>query len=131
MITAKLSEILKSVYVRNNMGDCLFCKIVAGQLPSEKVFEDDDFLALKDIHPKAPTHVLVVPKKHIPSLADVSAEDEIMLGRLMHRVALVARDLGVADKGYKVVLNVREHGGQIVPHIHVHILGGERIKGLV
>lgn len=107
------------------MRDCLFCKIVAGEIPSDRVYEDDEFLAFKDIHPKAATHVLIIPKKHIPSLADVTPEDEAMLGRLFHRVAFLARQLGVAEKGYKVVVNVREHGGQIVPHIHVHILGGE------
>lgn len=110
------------------MEDCLFCKIVRSEIPSEQVYQDQDFLAFKDIHPKAPVHILVIPKKHIPSLADIQDGDEPMLGKLFHRVARVAEEVGVAEKGYKVLVNVREHGGQIIPHIHVHIIGGKKLN---
>ncbi|OGY79282.1 MAG: histidine triad nucleotide-binding protein [Candidatus Kerfeldbacteria bacterium RIFCSPHIGHO2_02_FULL_42_14] len=109
------------------MTDCLFCKIVNNQIPAEKTFEDKNFLAFKDIHPKAPTHILVIPKKHITSLADMHPGDAPLIGQLMHRVALIAEQVGIAEKGYKVVLNIREHGGQVIPHIHVHLLGGKAL----
>lgn len=110
------------------MPDCFFCKIIRGEIPSEKIFDDENFLAFKDIHPKAPTHLLVIPKKHIASLADIQAEDAPLIGQLMHRVALIGEQLGIAEKGYKVVMNIREHGGQVIPHIHVHLLGGKALR---
>lgn len=111
------------------MSECVFCKIIDGGIPSEKVWEDEVALAFKDIHPKALVHVLVVPKKHIGSLNQATEEDEELLGRLLKRVIVVADHLGLSS-GYRVVINVGEHGGQIVEHLHVHILGGEKIKGL-
>ncbi|HKJ83190.1 MAG TPA: histidine triad nucleotide-binding protein [Mariprofundaceae bacterium] len=108
------------------MTNCLFCKIVDGEIPSTKVYEDDDFLAFEDIHPKAPVHVLVIPKRHVPTLDDVGAGDVELLGRLMDRVRHVAKALDLAA-GYRVVINVREEGGQEVFHLHVHILGGKRM----
>ncbi|MDQ6988506.1 MAG: histidine triad nucleotide-binding protein [Mariprofundaceae bacterium] len=107
------------------MSDCLFCKIIQGDIPSDKVYEDDDVFAFKDIHPKAPTHVLVIPKVHVPTLADMS--DEAALGRLMHRVNHVANTVLQLEAGYRVVLNVREGGGQEVFHVHAHILGGKKL----
>jgi len=109
-----------------DMTNCLFCKIVDGEIPSTKVYEDDDFLAFEDIHPKAPVHVLVIPKRHVPTLDDVGAGDVELLGRLMDRVRHVAKALDLAA-GYRVVINVREEGGQEVFHLHVHILGGKRM----
>jgi histidine triad (HIT) family protein len=109
----------------DDMSDCLFCKIAAGDLPCNKIDEDDDFLAFHDIHPKAPVHALVIPKAHVDTLAD--ADDPAMLGRLMDRVRRVAEILGVADAGYRVVINVRDGGGQEIYHLHAHILGGKRL----
>jgi len=106
------------------MSDCLFCKIIGGSIPCSKVYEDEDVLAFKDIHPKAPTHVLVVPKEHYDTLADV--DDPFLLGLLMERVRQIADKLGLAA-GYRVVINVREGGGQEVFHLHVHILGGKKL----
>jgi len=109
------------------MSDCLFCKIAAGDIPSNKVYEDDDFFAFHDIHPKAPTHVLVIPKFHLATLADATEEDAAFLGQMMDRVRHIADELLKLDAGYRVIINVREGGGQVVFHIHVHILGGKRL----
>lgn len=108
------------------MSDCLFCKIAAGGIPCKKVYEDEDFLAFHDIHPKAPTHVLVIPKFHLSTLADAGEQDTALLGLMMDRVRHVADELGLAA-GYRVVINVREAGGQEVFHLHVHIMGGKKL----
>jgi len=107
------------------MSDCLFCKIIDGSIPSDKVYEDDDIFAFHDIHPKAPTHVLVIPKIHIPTLADVENPD--LLGTLMSKVNHIANDVLKLEAGYRIVINVREGGGQEVFHLHVHILGGKKL----
>lgn len=107
------------------MSDCLFCKIVEGTIPASKVYEDEDVFAFKDIHPKAPTHVLVIPKEHYATLAD--AEDPFVLGLLMERVTHIADEVLNLAAGYRVVINVREGGGQEVFHLHVHILGGKKL----
>jgi len=107
------------------MSDCLFCKIIKGTIPSDKVYEDGTIYAFKDIHPKAPVHVLVIPKTHIPTLAD--AKDPTMLGELMTKVNHVANDVLNLEAGYRVVINVREGGGQEVFHLHAHILGGKKL----
>ncbi len=107
------------------MSDCLFCKIIAGEIPSAKVFEDDDVFAFNDIHPKAPTHVLVIPRNHIATLAD--CDDSALLGILMDRVRIIADDVLNLAAGYRVVINVREGGGQEVFHLHAHILGGKKL----
>ena len=107
------------------MSDCLFCKIIEGSIPCTKVYEDDEVLAFKDIHPKAPTHVLVVPKEHHETLADV--DDPFLLGLLMDRVRDIADEVLNLAAGYRVIINVREGGGQEVFHLHVHILGGKKL----
>ena len=107
------------------MTNCIFCRIIEGTIPSTKVFEDDDVLAFHDVHPKAPVHVLVIPKQHIPTLAD--AKDPDMLATLMTRVNHIANEVLQLNAGYRVVINVREGGGQEVFHLHVHILGGKKL----
>jgi len=107
------------------MDDCLFCNIATGEIPSGKVYEDGDVLAFRDIHPKAPIHVLVIPKTHIATLADCN--DPAMLGMLMDRVRTIADDVLQLEAGYRVIINVREGGGQEVFHLHVHILGGKKL----
>ena len=107
------------------MHDCLFCKIAAGDIPSGKVYEDDDVFAFNDIHPKAPVHVLVIPKQHVATLTD--AKDPALLGMLMDRVRKIADEVLNLAAGYRIVINVREGGGQEVFHLHVHILGGKRL----
>jgi len=108
-----------------SMSDCLFCKIIAGAIPCNKVFEDDDVLAFHDIHPKAPTHVLVIPKQHIATLAD--CDDPALLGLLMQQLTHIADDILHLEAGYRVIINVREGGGQEVFHLHAHILGGKKL----
>ncbi|HSI88989.1 MAG TPA: histidine triad nucleotide-binding protein [Pyrinomonadaceae bacterium] len=104
--------------------DCLFCKIVAGDIPSEKIAEDDRSIAFNDISPQAPTHVLVVPKQHIESLDKASKKDRELLGHLLIKAAEIAREKGFAEDGYRVVINTNADGGQTVFHLHVHLLGG-------
>lgn len=104
---------------------CLFCRISEKSLPAEIVYEGDDVIAFKDIHPKAPTHILIVPRKHIMSLADAVGDDAEVLGQLLLTAAKLAEELNIANAGYRVIINTREHGGQEVAHLHVHLLGGE------
>jgi histidine triad (HIT) family protein len=105
------------------MSDCIFCKIAAGQLPSSKVYEDDDVVAFHDIHPFARVHVLIVPKLHIATLADCTSEHEQLLGRMLLLAPRLAKDLGL-DTGFKTLINTGRGGGQEVFHIHVHVFGG-------
>lgn len=106
--------------------DCLFCKIIKRDVPSEIVFEDDHVLAFRDIDPKAPTHVLIIPKKHISTLNDIEEEDLSVVGRLHYTAARLAREEGFAEDGYRVVMNCNDLGGQTVYHIHMHLMGGRR-----
>ena len=106
------------------MSGCLFCKIVAGDIPAKKVHEDDHTVAFRDIDPKAPTHVLVIPKRHVPAFAALTAADGPLLGHMAEAVNAVARMDGVADSGYRVVCNNGAHAGQSVDHLHWHVLGG-------
>ncbi len=111
------------------MNDCLFCRIIAGEIPSAKVFEDELCYAFKDINPQAKVHVLVIPKKHISSLNSASPADQALLGALMLRVKDIAETLNIAKSGYRVVTNIGGHACQSVEHLHLHLLGGEQLKG--
>jgi histidine triad (HIT) family protein len=102
---------------------CLFCKIVAGEIPSKKVFEDDLTYAFRDINPQAPTHILVVPRKHIASLAESEAADQALIGYLHWVAARIAASEGLS-KGFRTVINTGADGGQTVDHLHLHLLGG-------
>ncbi|HTX40657.1 MAG TPA: histidine triad nucleotide-binding protein [Acidobacteriaceae bacterium] len=106
--------------------DCIFCKIVAGEIPSKKVHEDDGVFAFHDIDPKAPTHILVIPKKHVASLAHAEAGDEAILGRLLATTARIAQGQGLGQ-GYRVVISTGPQGGQTVDHLHLHLLGGRQM----
>jgi histidine triad (HIT) family protein len=108
------------------MSDCLFCRIAAGEIPAKVVAQDDRFVAFHDIAPQAPTHILVIPRKHVGSLDD--ADDAAMLGDLLAFVRQIARDAGVAEAGYRTVFNTHANAGQAVPHLHAHILGGRRMS---
>ena len=105
--------------------NCIFCKIVAGQIPARKVHEDDELLAFHDIHPWAPVHILIVPKLHLVSMVDVSAEHEGLLGRMMVLSSRLMKDLGVGN-GYRHVINTGRDGSQEVLHLHMHVMGGPR-----
>ena len=104
--------------------DCIFCKIVAGDIPSTSVAEDDTVLAIRDIAPRAPTHVLLLPREHIRSAAELTDADAALLGRLFAMSAEIARSEGIADGGYRVVTNIGTWGGQSVDHLHFHLMGG-------
>lgn len=106
---------------------CLFCKIVAGQLPADRVHEDDQIVAFKDIHPQAPFHCLVIPKMHVATLNDFDAEQAELIGRLLLTAKRLAADHGLP--GYRVAMNVNREGGQVVFHAHLHVLGGRPLKG--
>lgn len=107
------------------MADCIFCKIAAGEIPAQTVYEDDSVIAFKDLSPKAPIHVLIVPKKHIQSVAHFAAEDKELAAHIfVDVVPKLATELGVADGGFRLVMNTGDDGGQTVPHLHVHLLGG-------
>lgn len=108
------------------MSDCLFCRILRGEIPARKVFEDEHTYAFEDINPQAPTHVLVIPKRHIRGLKEAAAEDTELLGRLQLTAAKIARDRGIED-GYRTVLNVGPRSGQSVFHLHVHLIGGRNM----
>ncbi len=105
------------------MSDCIFCKIVDGKIPCQKVFEDEDLLAFKDLHPQRPVHVLVIPKKHITSLATATAEDALVLGKMLVKANEIAVEQGSPD-GFRVIINTGRVGNQEVPHLHMHIVGG-------
>jgi len=104
--------------------NCLFCKIVDGEIPAEFVHQDDSCVVIRDINPQAPTHVLVIPRDHVESLDDASQKDEALLGHLLRVGARVANDLGHADSGYRTVINTGAGAGQSVLHLHVHVLAG-------
>jgi histidine triad (HIT) family protein len=105
------------------VADCIFCKIVNREIPSSVVYEDDDFLAFRDINPVAPTHVLLIPKKHYSSVLDVAEDDAGLMGRMIALIPRIARQLGI-DEGFRVVINTGAKGGQTVYHLHLHLLGG-------
>lgn len=107
------------------MSDCLFCKMAAGEIKPSIVFEDDEILAFNDIAPQAPIHILIIPKKHIATLND--ADDALLLGKLMQTAAQLAKKLGVAESGYRTVINCNAQGGQAVYHLHVHLLAGRQM----
>ncbi len=106
------------------MDDCLFCKIIKGEIPSKKVYEDDEFFAFRDINPQAPVHFLIVPKKHITTVMDMSPEDAALVGRMLYRAQLLAKEEGLTEKGARFVFNCKADAGQTVWHIHLHVLGG-------
>ncbi|GAA5344547.1 histidine triad (HIT) family protein [Planifilum fimeticola] len=109
------------------MADCIFCGIVEGSVPSDKVYEDDSVLAFRDINPAAPVHVLIIPKKHVPSLLDAEEEPELM-GKVIAAASKVAKELGLAENGFRLVNNCGKHGLQTVYHIHFHLIGGRQLS---
>lgn len=107
--------------------DCLFCKIIAGDIPSNKVYSDDEVYAFHDISPAAPVHILVIPKNHIPAVIEAGSQNEGLLGRLILRANEIAKQQGLADDGFRYVINSGNYGGQTVSHLHLHILGGRQM----
>lgn len=109
------------------MPDCLFCRIIAREIPSSIVFEDDHVVAIKDINPQAPLHLLVLPKRHISTLNELTAGDDALVGELVRRAAAMAAEHGYADRGFRAVLNTNREAGQSVFHIHLHLLAGRSL----
>ena len=106
---------------------CVFCRIIAGQSAGEVVYHDEHLMAIRDINPQAPTHILVIPREHMESLNDAAQSDEGLLGYSLRVTAKVANQLGLADDGYRIVLNTGPNAGQSVQHLHIHLLGGRRM----
>ena len=109
------------------MADCLFCKIIAGEIPGAIVYQDDRLVVFKDINAQAPMHVLVVPRRHIATLNDLAPEDDGLVGEMTRRAAALAKEHGHSDRGYRTVFNCNAEAGQTVFHIHMHVLGGRRL----
>lgn len=109
------------------MEECVFCDIVSGKIPSDIIYQDKDFLAFKDIHPLAPVHIVIIPKAHISSLAEVGERQEGLIGRLILLAKKLAEKEGIAEKGYRLAINCGPEGGQVVPHLHLHLLGGRKL----
>ncbi len=109
------------------MSDCIFCKIVNGEIPTDLIYEDEKVIAFKDINPQAPIHILLITKKHLATLNDLSEEDQALVGHLNLTAAKLAGELGIAESGYRLVNNCNRNGGQVVFHLHYHLLGGEKL----
>ena len=108
--------------------DCIFCKIVAGEIPSDILYQDEEVIAFRDINPIAPTHLLIVSKKHIPSLLHLTNAEALLIGHMVKVANRLAREHGVAESGYRLVINCGKEGGQLVPHLHMHLLGGRMLE---
>ncbi len=108
------------------MTDCLFCRIVEGRASATRLYEDDEMVAIEDVSPQAPLHALIIPKRHIRTLNDLSREDDALVGRMMRRAAAIAKERGVADRGYRTLFNCNRDALQSVFHIHLHVIGGRR-----
>jgi len=109
------------------METCIFCKIVKGEIPCSKVYEDDRVMAFDDIHPMAPVHVIIIPKAHIPTLLDVNPTQDDVIRALYHAAQVIAKAKGVDQKGFRTVINCNKEGGQVIFHLHMHLLGGKTL----
>jgi len=108
--------------------DCIFCQIVAGKVPSQILYQDEKVIAFRDIHPQAPVHVLVIPKKHIPALTHLSEADTPLAGHMIAVANQLAKSEGIAESGYRLVISCGKGGGQVIPHLHLHLLGGRQLS---
>jgi len=109
--------------------DCIFCKIIAGQITGDVIYTDDKVIAFRDISPMAPVHLLIIPREHIVSLNDITESQTMLLGHMVQVAKQLARQQGIATKGYRVVINCGPQGGQVVLHLHMHLLGGRELSG--
>jgi len=109
--------------------DCIFCKIVAGEIPSDIIYQDEEAIAFRDIEPQAPVHLLIIPRKHIPSLADLTEAESSLVAHMVNIANQLAAKEGISASGYRLVINCGEQGGQLVPHLHMHLLGGRQLSG--
>jgi histidine triad (HIT) family protein len=109
--------------------ECIFCQIVAGKVPSETLYQDEEIIAFRDINPQAPTHLIIIPKKHIPTLTDLSPAESSLVGRMVNIANQLAKTEGISERGYRLAINCGKEGGQLVPHLHMHLIGGRRLSG--
>ena len=107
--------------------DCIFCRIIIGEIPSDILYQDDEVIALHDINSQAPTHILIMPKAHIPSLAETTIDHQILMGHMIFMASELARSEGISSRGYRLVINSGPESGQEVPHLHLHLLGGRAL----
>ena len=107
--------------------DCIFCQIVAGEAPSEIIYQDEEVIAFPDINPQAPIHLIIIPKKHIPSLTHLSEPEARLMGHMVSIANQLAKREGISESGYRLVINCGKQGGQLVPHLHMHLLGGQKL----
>jgi histidine triad (HIT) family protein len=108
--------------------DCVFCKIASGEIPSQIVYQDEDVVVFPDLHPATPVHLLIITRKHIPSLADIADADTPLVGKMVKAANKIARDRGIAEKGYRLTINSGPDAGQVIPHLHMHLMGGRRLN---
>jgi histidine triad (HIT) family protein len=108
--------------------DCIFCQIVAGKVPGEILYQDEEVIAFRDINPQAPTHLIIIPKRHIPSLGYLSEAEALLIGRMINIANRLAKREGVSESGYRLAMNCGKEGGQLVPHLHLHLLGGKKLS---
>ena len=113
------------------MKSCIFCKISAKEIPAEMIYENDDLVVFNDINPKAPVHILIVTKEHIANVDELGNDDKNLISKMILIAQKIAREKGVAESGYRLVFNVKSHGGQEVEHIHLHLLGGKQLGSMV
>jgi histidine triad (HIT) family protein len=109
------------------MADCIFCKIISGEIPSNEVYSDDELFAFRDVNPQAPVHILIVPRKHIELVVDFTEQDAGLIGKMVLAANKIAESEGLVENGFRYVLNCNEHGGQAVFHVHLHVLGGRQM----
>jgi histidine triad (HIT) family protein len=112
------------MFKKESMSECIFCKIINGEMKTEFIYQDRMVVAFKDLHPIAPVHILIIPKQHIPTADDLKKTDEKLAGRMIIAAQKIARDLNISEKGYKLLFRVKKHGGQEIDHIHMHLIGG-------
>ena len=125
-----LSKVKPNTKGGGNRGkmDCIFCQIVAGKVPSEILYQDEEVIAFRDINPQAPTHLLIIPKRHIHSLAHLPEADSSLIGHMVNVANQLAKREGIFESGYRLIINCGKEGGQLVPHLHMHLLGGKRLS---
>ena len=108
--------------------DCIFCQIVAGEVPSEILYQDEEVIAFRDINPQAPTHLIIIPKRHIPSLTHLSEAESPLIAHMVNIANQLAKREGISESGYRLAMNCGKEGGQLVPHLHLHLLGGRKLS---
>ena len=111
--------------------NCIFCQIIAGKVPSEILYQDEEVIAFRDINPVAPTHLLIIPKRHIPSLAHLSEVESPLIGHMVNIANRLAKGEGISESGYRLAINCGKQGGQEVPHLHMHLVGGRQLKATI